>query len=77
MSYGLVICSACGREAHQGRNKREQLYWYHCDDKTPLAEKCKGEAIYPQSAEQIKGRPCGADDLDEVFVKRQRRGANQ
>lgn len=52
MSYGLVVCSACRREAHAGAGG-----WFHCNDATPL---CNGaSAVWPSSTEEN----CGAGDL--------------
>jgi len=63
MSYGLVICSECKYEVHQGSNR----VWFHCDGMTPI---CPGAtASYPKDADEIQGRWCGADDLDNEFKK--------
>jgi len=60
MSYGLVICSSCHHEVHQGSGRE----WFHCDTKTPM---CPGaSAIYPESRDQIKGKYCGADDCGDL-----------
>lgn len=55
MSYGLVICSKCGREVHQDRVRG----WFHCEDNTP---RCDGaSAAYPGSPGEIVGKCCGRD----------------
>jgi hypothetical protein len=58
MSYGLLICSMCQREVHQGKDRR----WHHCEDKTPCAA-----VIYAEKESDIKGKWCGRDDFDKKF----------
>jgi len=67
VSYGLVICSACKREAHQSVSEDGDLSWVHCADKTPLC--ADGAAIQADSADELVGPYCGRDDLDGKFRK--------
>lgn len=70
MSYGLVICSECKREVHQdGPNNT----WRHCEDKTPRC--LNAMSVYPESTASIKGKFCGCDDFDGMFVPRKSGGS--
>lgn len=60
MSTGLVICSGCHREVHQGATRSDGARWYHCEDRSAM---CRGAtAIYPRTRQDIKGNYCGADE---------------
>lgn len=65
MSYGLLICSKCSREVHQDGDNHT---WRHCEDKSPICEGARRD--YPRNASEIKGKFCGCDDFDGVFVQR-------
>lgn len=54
MSTGLVICSTCKREVHQGAG-----FWYHCEDRSPRCE--LASSVYPKSLDEIVGKYCGMD----------------
>lgn len=60
MSYGIVICSECKREVHQGSWMVDRA-WVHCDDSTVICQ--SATAVYPKSKAEIKGHYCGKDDL--------------
>lgn len=67
MSYGLVICSKCQREIHQDGPKPIENGWRHCEDKSP---RCEGaSAVFPKTKAEIKGKWCGADDMDMKGLK--------
>jgi hypothetical protein len=53
MSYGVVMCSKCNREVHQGNG------WYHCEDHEDIC--VGGQAVYPKSPDELKGKWCGTD----------------
>jgi len=67
MSSGLVVCSKCKREVHQGDAKLfPPKGWYHCigtrwDADTPICEGAK--AIWPPSQREINGPFCGVDNI--------------
>ncbi len=67
MSSGLVVCSKCLREVHQGdREKFPPKGWYHCFGKRLAADSpmCEGAtAVYPPSLDKISGPYCGADNI--------------
>lgn len=53
MSYGIVICSVCSRELHQGGNREIANGWRHCEGNTP---KCEGaSAEYAVNEFSTKG----------------------
>jgi len=62
MSSGIVVCSKCKREVHQGGvSEMLPFGWYHCEDKTA---RCDGAtSIYPASKSDIKGDWCGIDEM--------------
>ena len=63
MSYGIVMCSICHREVHQDGPRDNGNGWRHCEDRSIICT--GGQASYPESVEQIKGKWCGRDG----FVK--------
>ena len=67
MSYGLCVCSECRREVHQRSDVAGNLFWFHCEDGSRIDLECKGTSAYPKDRSDIKGKFCGADDLDKVF----------
>jgi len=55
MSTGIVVCSQCKREIHQGFD----MGWFHCEGQTA---RCQGaSSIYPASTHEIIGKWCGID----------------
>lgn len=68
MSYGLVVCSECRRELHQSGDHKIERGWIHCEDKTPRCIGATTDSV--ESATQIRGKYCGADDLDGLIVPR-------
>lgn len=59
MSIGIVICSMCFRELHQGSDYK----WYHCEDGSRECE--EGMHEYARELKRIKGKFCGADRENE------------
>ena len=58
MSYGVLICSECDREAHRIR-RGERTVWFHCEDQTDLCP--NAVATFADNESQIKGQYCLAD----------------
>lgn len=72
MSCGLVICTKCRREIHQGRRiENGKLFWFHCEDKTDACEGNVGS--WPSTVADIKGKWCGMDDYSGVFRRQKDR----